>query len=418
MAPSPQPISLKARYVFPVAGEPIAGGMVTIVGERLVAVEPYRQGTPAIDLGDVALIPGLVNAHTHLEFSGLAEPLAADERASFASWLKAVVASRRAAPPITGDRADPIAKGLAEALATGTTTLGEISTAPWRAFEQPPGGIVFREMIAPTAELMAVRGQNASEHVAEFAANTETSLWRPGLSPHAPYTVGTETLAEIVELACQRQVPLAMHLAESREELEFLATRGGPLREMLEAAQQWDGSLESGPRRALGYLQQLAAAPRALAIHGNYLTADEIDFLAEHRERMAVVYCPRTHAYFGHDPHPLPTLLAHGAAVALGTDSRASNPDLDLLAEMRQVLAAHPDVSPRRVLELGTLSGAEALGLADQCGSLLPGKLANLAVVELGSDSGGAVDPHELLFSESNHVFGTWWRGKQCGLSR
>jgi cytosine/adenosine deaminase-related metal-dependent hydrolase len=129
-------------------------------------------------------------------------------------------------------------------------------------------------------------------------------------------------------------------------------------------------------------LRSLAAAHRTLVIHGNYLDEEEIAFLAAHREKLSVVYCPRTHDYFEHEPYPLAKMLAAGVRVALGTDSRASSPDLDLLAEMRHV-AAHHQLPPAEVLRLGTLAGAEALGLDHAAGSLRRGKQAAFCVVEL-----------------------------------
>ena len=140
--------------------------------------------------------------------------------------------------------------------------------------------------------------------------------------------------------------------------------------------------------RPRDYLQWLSTAHRALVIHGNYLATDEIEFLSGHRERMSVVYCPRTHAYFGHDAYPLEAMLAAGVRVAVGTDSRASNPDLRLFEELREIARRHSAVSPEAVLQMGTLAGAEALGIAHEYGSITPGKRARLAVVTLPSNAG------------------------------
>ena len=129
-------------------------------------------------------------------------------------------------------------------------------------------------------------------------------------------------------------------------------------------------------------------------IHGNYLAADELEFLALERDGMSLVYRPRTHAYFGHDPYPLAKLLALGASVALGTDSRASNPDLSVLAEMRHVARSHRSIPPEVVLSLGTRAGARALGREGEAGTLEPGKLANLAIVPIADR--WSADPHEL----------------------
>ena len=193
-----------------------------------------------------------------------------------------------------------------------------------------------------------------------------------------------------------------MHLAESREEIEFLHDQSGPFRELLEARGAWDSSARPRGSRPLDELRMLARAHRVLIVHGNYLDDEEIEFVAQHRQKMAVVYCPRTHAFFGHVPYPLEKLLAAGALVALGTDSRASSPDLSLLAEMRYVAGSFPGLSRSRILELGTLGGARALNCDAEIGSIAPGKWANLAAIDLPEDS--ATDPHELLLDADGEV--------------
>jgi cytosine/adenosine deaminase-related metal-dependent hydrolase len=155
----------------------------------------------------------------------------------------------------------------------------------------------------------------------------------------------------------------------------------------------------------------LARGPRALVIHGNLLDDKELAFVAGQRERMSVVYCPRTHAYFDHPPHPLPKLLAAGARVALGTDGRVSNPDLNLLAEARFVASKFPSIAPAEALAMITLRAAEALGLEREVGSLEPGKRADLAVPALPPNSGA--DPCEVVLGSDCQVVrtmhaGTW----------
>ncbi len=143
-------------------------------------------------------------------------------------------------------------------------------------------------------------------------------------------------------------VPVAMHLAESREELDLLRDGTGPFQDLLDERSMWDPQAIPLGSRPLDYLRMLADAPRALVIHGNYLDDEELAFLGANRERMSLVYCPRTHAYFFHPPYPLGRALAAGVHVALGTDSRASNPDLSLLEEMRFVCAPILQLAPPR----------------------------------------------------------------------
>jgi len=397
-------ISITARYVFPVAGPPLAGGCVTIRGERIESVGP-QPVADAVDLGNVAILPGLVNTHTHLEFSDLDAPLGKPGM-PLPEWIRLVVAARRAA---AADSAAAIARGLAESARCGTTTIGEIATGGWSepALRNAPAELVaFYETIGLTADRVAERLADAEQ----FVTRTHEAVgWRGGLSPHAPYSVHPELVVGLARLASSAGLPVAMHLAETREELELLRTGGGPFREMLVALGAWDPTAIPRGTRILEYLQVLAAAPRALVIHGNYLESDEIEYIAMHPQRMAVVYCPRTHAYFGHERYPLARLLALGASVALGTDSRASNPDLSVLAEMRHVARQFPAISPEMVLRLGTIAGARALGCADEVGTLEAGKLANLAIVSLPARE--ADDPHELLFDSDLPVAATYYRG-------
>lgn len=404
-------IALRARYVFPVDGPPIDGGTVTIRGSKIVAVGAPVAGIAVRDLGDVAILPGLVNAHTHLEFSDLSAPVGRHGM-PLPEWIGQVVAHRRAA---TTDAPAAISLGLRESLACGTTTLGEIATGDAQQIascyaDSPISSVVFRESIAPRADRVPAAIAEAEQFL--FSVPASTNL-QSALSPHAPYTVHPRLLEGMLDVARRFEAPLAMHLAESREELELLECGTGPFRAMLERLNAWDATAEARYPRILNYLQRLSTAPRALVIHGNYLSAVEIDFLAERANRMAVVYCPRTHAFFGHDAYPLSDMLAAGLHMALGTDSRASNPDLSLLEEMRFVAERHASIAPAKILELGTLGGARALGLSSQIGSLTGGKLANLAIV--GPLAGKSRDPHESLLAPGTSVLESWIQGRLAG---
>lgn len=182
-------------------------------------------------------------------------------------------------------------------------------------------------------------------------------------------------------MATRSKVPCTLHLAESVEELELLQSGSGPLRQLLETLDAWDASALPLGITPLDYLHWMSETPRSLIIHGNFLTAAEHTFLAKCNDRMSLVYCPRTYRHFHDDAYPLQTILDQGVLVALGTDSRASNPDLSLLAEMQQVAQAHPAVDPDLVLRLGTLHGARALGLEKLSGSIEVGKRADLITI-------------------------------------
>jgi cytosine/adenosine deaminase-related metal-dependent hydrolase len=420
---------LKARFVFPVTGEPIPDGSVTIEGTKIVAVGPASAcGTSAAqevrDLGNVAILPGLINAHVHLDFSDLAAPLG-EPGIGLVPWLHRVMDYRRQS---RGAGPRSVALGLAESTRCGVTTLGEIAQADWpteAAAAAPLNLTIFQELIAPTARRVTAALELAKSHLRRSTRpetpphcngggdlrepGSTSAIHRPGLSPHASYTVHPELLAAVIALSAAERVPVAMHLAESPEELELLRYGTGPLRALLEDLGAWDAALVRPETRPMEYLRRLAAAHRALVIHGNYLDDDEIGFLGAHAERMAVVYCPRSHDWFGHGPYPLEKMLAAGAVVALGTDGRGSSPDLSLWAEMRAVARQHPTVPLERVLEMGTILGARALGWEQDIGSLAPGKQADLAIVPFADRD--AARPHELLFESSEPVAACYFRG-------
>ena len=394
--------SLRARWVLTMDGPPLDHGVVTIADGRIVGVCSQRaHAGPSDDLGDVVLMPGLVNAHTHLEFSQLEKPLGSS-RVLLPAWVRLVIADRNR----TGrDVAEAISLGLQESLRAGVTTVGEIATthAKFYSNENAPQLVAFQEVIG----FSAARTESVLVDVEQRLENCGASV-RSGVSPHAPYTVHPQLLTQLVELAIAKKLPVAMHLAESREELQLLAGNDGPLRDLLEERSMWDAEAIVPGSRPLDYLKVLSRARRALVIHGNYLEPDEIRFLAEHRERMTVVYCPRTHAFFGHAPYPLQEMLAAGVRVVLGTDSRASNPDLSLLDEMRYVYRHHSGIRAEDVLAMGTSASASALGLDKAVGTITPGKQANLITVPCNVHS----SPTEDILQSDNFLSGTWLQGK------
>ena len=402
-------LAYRARWVVPIAGRPLAGGCVTVRGARIAAVGiSPPDDAPVVDLGDVALLPGFVNPHTHLEFSDLAQPLGRAGM-NFAAWIALVTASRGSAEHPRPTPAESIALGLAESRAAGVTTIGDIATAGWQLGEydaEVTDVTAFAEVIT----LSALRFADALDRVRNHLDDAATQgRWRGAICPHAPYTVHPELFAKLVDLGIERNATVAFHLAESIDELELMRDSAGPLAEYLSARGFWiPGAIPRGTR-PLDYLRMLARATRALVIHGNLLADEEIRFVAANRNRMSVVYCPRTHAYFDHPAHPLPKLLAAGTRVALGTDGRVSNPDLNLLTDARHVAREFPSISPADVLAMITLNAAEALGLAAEVGSLKVGKRADLAVLALTADS--TTDPCEAILGSDYAVVRTMQAG-------
>jgi len=394
-----EPYALKARWVFPVDGAPIADGVVSVEAGRIAAVGENDPTRPIFELGNVAILPGLVNAHAHLEFSELEQPLGYSGM-SFPDWIREVVAYRRQREEQSEDVArhkqEIIQRGAQECLAHGTTTLGEITTVPIADGllpDLPLRCTMFHELIGLSDERAGAALRDATTWLDAF--EQDRLARNPGLSPHAPYSVSSELLEKAITLSAEQEIPLAMHLAESAEELELLASHSGPFVEMFMESGFWEPAAVPRGVRPLDFLMKLARAHRVLVIHGNFLTSDEIAFLGDRADCMSVVYCPRTHAYFDHGQYPLMEMLARGVNVSLGTDSRASNPDLSLWKEMQFVAAACSEIPREKVLEMGTLSAAAALGVDRDLGSLTPGKQADFCIIGLPNSE---ADPHELVF--------------------
>lgn len=398
---------LKAKWILPVDRPPIENGLIEIVDGVITAVraaEPHEAA--AEDLGDVAIIPGLVNAHAHLEFSLVEQPF--QPALPFTDWIRSLVAYRRREfTPTSTTQCLALSVGATEADESGTALLGEIATSGWGEVALPmhcPSIVAFRELIGLRSEIVELQLELAEEWLARGGQSERVTY---GLSPHAPYSVAPELLCLSVELAKRFDAPVAMHLAETREELEFLADGGGPFVEMLRSFDAWpEGGLPLG-RRPFDLLRILADAPRALVVHGNYLADDEIEFIAA-RPQMSVVYCPRTHNFFEHEPHPWRRLLAKGANVALGTDGRGSNPDLSLWNELIFLRERFSDVAPSTLLELATLCGAKALGCEHDCGTITTGKRADLVAVSLVGNG----DPLEELLTADSKIIRTFGRAR------
>jgi len=395
------PWTLTARWVFPADGPPLERGTVTISGDRILSVEPHGARPADYDLGNSALMPGLVNAHTHLDLSGMRGKCPPTDPEHFTDWLRAVILYRG-----TTDYEklrDEIRAGIGECLRFGTTLIGDIAgreDASWAELVNAElRSVVFLELLGVTT----TRAEKALEVGSWWLQSSrQTRNCRKGLSPHAPYSVRPTLFVKASwESAWHGGCPQAIHLAETRAELVLLSERTGPFVSFLKELGVWEEAEFVGRPETVVELQSVLPV---LFVHCNYLEpATPIG------PNASIVYCPRTHAAFGHPTHPFREFLARGVRVALGTDSLASNPDLDLLAEARFVHQRHPDVAGNTLLRMATLSGAEALGWEDETGSLTPGKSADLVVLPLPDIE--ATDPHQLILASALPVRSVLFRG-------
>jgi len=389
--------TITARWVLPLSGPPLSHGQVTVRAGRIQAVEPA--GTRPADrvFERAAILPGLVNAHVHLDLTGMRG--LAPPRLPLTDWLLEVIRHRQSRP--ADDIQHDIRAGLDQCIRSGTTTLGDISGAgaSWEVLaDSGIRAVVFHEIIG----LKPDRARGSWEAFQGWARSREDApLCRRGVSPHAPYSTGRW----LYEKAVAANLPLATHWAETRDEDDLLRHQRGCFVPFLQQVGAWQPEQLGTPEDLLALCQR--ASPCLLA-HGNYL-----DPLTPLPGGTTVVYCPRTHAAFGHAPHPLAALRERGTRVALGTDSLASNPDLDLLAEVRWLRRRFPALPGEWLVRLATVSGAEALGLAAETGTLQAGKSADLIVVPIRE---GMADPHDaILHGESSvervMVGGRWWGG-------
>jgi cytosine/adenosine deaminase-related metal-dependent hydrolase len=379
-----------ADWVLPIAKPPIHRGAVLVSGGTIAYVGdaaslPFEPGSVrTVALGNAALMPGLVNAHSHLELTALRGFL---EGYEFRDWLRTLTAIRRdlmsAEVLLDASRA-----GIREALRNGVTCLADTtdSGAPLAAMrEYGVRGIGYLEVFGPDAAqcqdaMAALRSRVLIER------GRDTSLVRVGVSPHAPYSVSRALFSATADFARVESLPIAVHIAESPAEMLFVRDGLGPFADRLRAR---DIDVRPQARSPIAFLDDAGVlAVRPLLIH--VIQADDADFVRIADAGASIVHCPISNAKLGHGIARLDQMIAHGIRTGLGTDSVASNDRMDLLGEARQATLFHslragrPDaLTAHDALSLATRGGAEALGLGDRIGTLEVGKEADLAAFPL-----------------------------------
>jgi cytosine/adenosine deaminase-related metal-dependent hydrolase len=369
-----------ADWVLPITGPPLRPGRVDVDTGRVVGVGAVDAALPAgatvVELGGHVVLPALVNAHTHLELSGLRGRV--PPTASMPEWVGLLLDRRAESGPAD---AIVIRQAIDEARASGTGLFGDIgntlAAVPVLAAANLAAR-VFREVLAfPDVGAEAV----VAAAVEEVQAVATTEQIRVGLAAHAPFSVGRAAFAALdAAILASAEGPRCIHLAESPEELEFLLTGRGAWRELLERVGRWVpgwGPPACGP---VEYLDQVGwLRPDLIVVHGVQLTDPELALLV--RRGATLVTCPRSNVWTGVGPPPIERFFRSGVRLAVGTDSLASVPDLNLFAELELMRRLAPAVSARRLLASATIRGAEALGFADALGQIAPGSRAALIAV-------------------------------------
>jgi cytosine/adenosine deaminase-related metal-dependent hydrolase len=367
-------VTYRAAWVLPIARPPIAGGTVTVDGDRIVGVGEFAGG-PVEDLGNVAILPGLVNAHTHLELSWMRGQV--PPGTSMPQWASRLMALRRT---VSSEPPEPIVDAIAEARASGTCLVGDV-TNTFATFEplldSDLSAVLFRELLGFSAPDPEGLVKQVSEQIADL---TPVEWLRPCLVPHAPYSVSPALLQAIARASRGR--PFSIHLGESAQEVEFLQEGTGEWRVLLEALNVWNPSWTPPACGPVEYLQRLGLVDANLvAVHGVQFTDGDLSRLAS--AGATVVACPRSNTWTGAGDPPVERFYASGVRVAVGTDSLASVENLNLFAELAAVRRLAPGVSAGRLLESATRAGATALGFQADFGSIEPGKRAQLLAVRL-----------------------------------
>jgi aminodeoxyfutalosine deaminase len=382
---------IRARIVVTMHGAPIENGAVAVSGNLLVDVGRFddvktRNADNAIDLGEQVLLPGLINAHCHLDYTCLRGKIPPQK--SFTDWIRAINAEKSKLSP--KDYVASIAEGFAETKRFGTTTVANLTGLPE----------LIPQIQTPIrtwwfAELIDIRAPERTNELVDSAieALKQTPGW--GLAPHALFTASKDVFRRCEEIAKQEDILLTTHLAESREEMEMFRDAAGPLYEFIKnLGRPMDDCWNETP---LGLFLDLIGSgrsqnrPRTIEVnrpypfwivaHLNELTERDFDLLERSKSKFHVVHCPRSHNYFGHSPFAFDRLRSLGFDICLGTDSLASNETLSLFDEMRTFQKNFPRVSPEEILQMVTVNSARALRQENALGQIRPGFGADLIAV-------------------------------------
>jgi aminodeoxyfutalosine deaminase len=416
---------LTADHVLPIASAPIPRGAVAFDGSRIAAVGPQEEvigrfsDTDVVDLGEAAILPGLVNCHSHLEITGMRGALDSVEH-DFRSWLLKLNSLR--AEMSDGEIEAAAYQGAVEGAAAGVTCFGDIGRYGRAGLEalKRAGlrGIVFQETeFSPDNRTAQDDFRSLIQKFGELAAD-RCDLVHVGLSPHSPYTVSSSLFEMIAQAAIIDRIPITIHAAESLEETELMQRGTGFFTEVYE---RFDVEWLSPHCSSIEYLERIGVlAARPLLAHCVEVSDTDIDRIASIGARIA--HCPKSNAKFGHGYAPLERFLDAGIKVGLGSDSVASNNVCDLLEEGRFASLAARNrpgsnrfISAAEVLRAATLGGAEALGLESKIGTLEEGKEADLAIVSLAHPAQQPVRDIEaaLVFSSNaRDVIATFVAGK------
>ena len=379
-------IRYHARWIVPITAPPIRDGTLIEDRGRITYVGPRSSAPegPDRELGDVLVLPGLVNAHAHLDLSVMRGFL---EDLPFGDWIRTLTRSKR---HVLDESAllDAARLSIVEGLRAGITTFGDTSESgvALRAMgELGVRGISFQEVFGPDPAECERAMQGLRDKLARLREH-ETARTRAGVSPHAPYSVSDALFAAAARLAINESLPMAIHIAESADEMRYVSEGKG---DFADSQRDRGFALEPRARTPIAMLDRVGALrARPLLIHAVRVDASDLAMIAS--AECPVAHCPAANAKLGHGIAPVVDMRRAGITVALGSDSVASNNRMDMLEEARLAVlfqrarACEPAcLGATEALEMATVNGARALGLQHEVGSLEPGKSADFAAFAL-----------------------------------
>jgi cytosine/adenosine deaminase-related metal-dependent hydrolase len=364
---------------------------------RISRIEPWTN-PPAnlpvevVDWGSAVIMPGFVNAHTHLELTFLHNQLT--QFGSFTDWISQLIGRRRLR--IREDFLASVKEGTRLSLASGATMIGDISASAV-GVDAARGDRLRRVIFEETTAFLPDQAGEALSKLSALLDPPDASLLlEHGVSPHAPYSVSPELYRRTAELARRQGMLLATHVAETRAELQFLQTGDGEFIEFLRALGSLPMDWKPPGLPPVLYLDSLGVlGQNCVLIHCNYLDRESIARIL--KTRSSVVYCPRSHDFFGHEEHPVRQLLDFGINVALGTDSLASNTSLSMIDEMRYLYRKRKDLKSEEIFRAATLNGAAALNYGGSLGRLRRGYWADMTVFEVPQNLSSRQLPNQIL---------------------
>jgi cytosine/adenosine deaminase-related metal-dependent hydrolase len=387
----------RADTVLPMVSPPWRRGAVRVEDGQITAVAPAVDlpplpGEAVVELGACTLLPGLINAHCHLDYTMFRGSLSGGH--SFTEWIKNINALRRSFGP--SDYLEAIGEGFKLLEEGGVTTVANIEALPELLPLLPVPPLRTWWFLELIDVRQRISGDETLMGALSFFETHPEWLGGFGLSPHAPYTASIDLYRLARQAGDNHGMLSTTHIAESIEEHEMFNHASGPLYDFL--AEMGRDNSDCGQGSAVSHLiEHGVIGDNCIIAHLNYLQDYDYELVA--RSGASVVHCPKCHAYFGHAPFPLKALRAHGVNVCLGTDSLASNNSLDMRSEMREVQQVH-GLTDRDVLEMATVHGARALGQAGRLGELSPGSIADLVAFPHETGDGPAeeeTDPYRRV---------------------